>query len=132
MNLAKNLESSAHFFSKRPAISEAGRIITYAELNDQANRVATGLIKIGVKPGDLVAMCLPNSAEWISTYFGIIKTGAVAVTLAGGLTGDELTNLVRHANPKYMFTVESKLPDLDKSKRPEGLRRSYAPAVTWI
>jgi long-chain acyl-CoA synthetase len=123
MNLAKNLESSAFFFPKRPAISEAGRVITYAELNEQANRIATGLIKTGVKPGDLIAMCLPNSADWIAIYFGIIKTGAVAVTLAGGLTGEELTNLVRHANPKYIFTVESKLPDLDKSKRPAGLEK---------
>jgi long-chain acyl-CoA synthetase len=76
-----------------------------------------------VKPGDLVAVCLPNSNEWIATYFGIIKTGAVAVTLASSLTGDELTNLVKHANPRFMFTAESKLPDLEKSKRPAGLEK---------
>jgi long-chain acyl-CoA synthetase len=123
MNLAQNLESSAFFFPKRPATSEAGTVTSYAELNEQANRIATGLIKTGVKPGDLVAMCLPNATEWIAIYFGIIKTGAVAVTLASSLTGDELTNLVRHANPRYMFTVESKLPDLEKAKRPDGLEK---------
>jgi long-chain acyl-CoA synthetase len=123
MNVAQNLESSAFFFPTRPAISEAGTIINYAELNDRANRVATGLIKMGVQPGDLVAMCLPNSAEWIFIYFGIIKTGAVAVTLAGSLTGDELTNLVQHANPRFIFAAESKLPDLERSRRPEGLEK---------
>jgi long-chain acyl-CoA synthetase len=123
MNLAQNLESSAFFFPTRPATSEGGTITTYAELNDQANRIATGLVKMGVKPGDLVAVCSPNSTEWIATYFGIIKTGAVAVTLASSLTGDELTNLVKHANPRFMFTVESKLPDLEKSKRPAGLEK---------
>ncbi len=127
MNLARQLESSANFFPTRPAVSEAGTITTYAELNDRANRIATGLIKIGIKPDDLVAMCLPNSMDWIATYFGIIKTGAVAVTLAGGLTGDELTNLVRHANPRFVFTTESKLPDLDTSKRPERLEKVICP-----
>ena len=105
MNLAKNLESSAYFFPERPAVSEDGVEITYAQLNERANRIATGLIKMGVKPGDLVAMCTPNSAHWIAVYFGIIKTGAVAVTLSGPLTGEELTNLVKHANPRFIFTA---------------------------
>ncbi len=127
MNLAQHLESSAYFYPTRPATTEGGIATTYAELNEWANRIATGLAQMGVRPGDLVALCLPNSTDWIATYFGIIKTGAVAVTLAGTLTGDELTNLVRHANPRFIFTVESKLPDLDKAKRPEALEKVICP-----
>ncbi|HPU29876.1 MAG TPA: AMP-binding protein [Syntrophorhabdaceae bacterium] len=63
MNLARNLEASAYFFPERPAISEGDRKTNYYQLNIMANRIATGLIKQGVKPGDFVAMCYPNSTE---------------------------------------------------------------------
>ena len=97
MNCATNLEASALFFPHRPALFEDGREITYAQLNDQANRVATALIGLGVTPGDHVGLCAPNSADWIAFYFGVLKAGAVAITLSGLVTGDELTVLVEHA-----------------------------------
>jgi long-chain acyl-CoA synthetase len=123
MNLAQNLEASAFLFPDRPAIRERGIEMTYAQLNDRANRMATGLIKMGVKPGDHVGLCALNSADWISFYFGVLKTGAVAVTLSGVLTGDELVNLVNHSKPRLIFTVESKLKDLQKLKNSGGLEK---------
>jgi len=116
MNLARNLEMSAYFFPLRPAIREGGREITYAQLNVEANRIATGLIALGVVPGDLVALCAPNSAGWIAAYFGIIKTGASAVTLSSLLTPDELSNLLSHARPRFVITVEARLPELRRLK----------------
>ncbi len=97
--------------------------MTYAQLNDRANRVATGLIKMGVKPGNHLALCALNSADWISFYFGVLKTGAVAVTLSGVLTGDELVNLVNHSRPRLIFSVEAKLKDLEKLNRAGGLEK---------
>ena len=83
MNLATNLEASAFFFPGNPAVREAGRETTYAQLNERANRIATGLMRMGVRPGEHVGLCALNSADWIAFYFGVIKAGAVAVTLAG-------------------------------------------------
>jgi len=117
MNLARNLEQSAHFFPARPAVSEGGRILTYARLNEEANRIATGLIAQGISPGDLVALCAPNSGDWIASYFGIIKTGATAVTLSSLLTGDELSNLITHGRPRFVMTVAPKLPELERLKK---------------
>lgn len=116
MNLAKNLEASAYFFPERLAISEGDKKTNYYQLNNISNRIATGLIKQGVKPGDFVAMCYPNSTEWIAFYFGVLKAGAVAITLSSLLTGDELTNLVTHAKPKIIFASDNKLSDLKKLK----------------
>jgi long-chain acyl-CoA synthetase len=123
MNLAQNLEFSAFFFPDRSAIREYGIEMTYAQLNDQANRVATGLIKMGVKPGDHVGLCALNSADWIVFYFGVLKTGAVTVTLSGILSGDELAILVNHSKPRFIFTVETKLQELERLKSPEGLEK---------
>jgi long-chain acyl-CoA synthetase len=123
MNCAQNLEISAFFFPERPAIREAGSEKTYAQLNDQANRIATGLIKVGLKSGDLVGLCAPNSGDWIAFYFGVLKAGAVAVTLSGVLTGDELRNLVSHSRPRFIFTIGDKLKDLERLRGAGGLEK---------
>jgi long-chain acyl-CoA synthetase len=116
MNLATNLERSALFFPDRAAISETGREMTYAQLNKKANQVATALLKMGVKPGDFIGLCAPNTADWIIFYFGVLKAGAVAVTLSSLLTGEELIILFNHSKPRFIFTVEEKLGDLEKIK----------------
>jgi long-chain acyl-CoA synthetase len=127
MNCAQNLEISALFFPDRPAVREAGAETTYAQLNDQANRIATGLIKLGLKPGDLVGLCAPNSIDWIAFYFGVLKVGAVAVTLSGVLTGDELRNLVSHSKPRFIFTIGDKLNDLERLRGAGGIEKVICP-----
>ena len=112
MNLADNLEASAYSFPKRPAIRETGLEISYAELNSRANRIATGLMRMGIKPGEHVGLCAPNSADWIAFYFGVLKTGAVAVTLSSLLSAEELALLLNHSKPRFMFTTSARLPDL--------------------
>jgi long-chain acyl-CoA synthetase len=97
--------------------------MTYAQLNDRANRIATGLIKMGIKPGEFIGLCAMNSADWIAFYFGVLKAGAVAVTLSGLLTGDELVNLVNHSKPRFIFTSETKLQELGKLKVSGGLEK---------
>ncbi len=123
MNLAVNLERSAFYFPHRPAIRQAGLEITYAQLNNRANRIATGLIKMGIKPGELVGLCTPNSVDWIAFYFGVLKIGAVVVTLSSLLTGDELVKLVSHAKQRIIFTDETKLQELEQLKGSGGLEK---------
>jgi len=55
----------------------------YTRLNDGANRIATGLIKMGVKPDEYVGLSAMNSADWIAFYFGVLKAGAAPLTLSG-------------------------------------------------
>ena len=112
MNLAKNLERSAFYFPDRPALSEDLSETSYARLNDRANRVATALIQMGVKPGDQCGLCAPNSGDWIAFYFGVLKCGAVAAALSSLLKRDELELLINHCRPKVLFTFDEKLDDL--------------------
>ncbi|MGB2884499.1 MAG: AMP-binding protein [Dehalococcoidia bacterium] len=62
---------------------------SYAQLNERANQAATALIRMGVKPGDHVGLCATNSGDWLAFYFGVLKAGAVAVTLSSLLKPDE-------------------------------------------
>jgi long-chain acyl-CoA synthetase len=127
MNLARNLEQSAFFFPDRPAVCQDGLEMTYAQINDSVNRVATGLIEMGIRPGDHVGLYAPNSVEWIIFYFGVIKAGAIAVTLSAMLTGDELVNLVNHAKPRFVYAAPAKLKDLERLKNPEGIEKTICP-----
>ena len=127
MNLARNLENAAFYFPDRPALREGARELTYDQLNRQANRVATALIREGVRPGESIGLCAPNSIDWIVFYFGVLKAGAVAVTLSGLLTGEELTRLVRHAAPRWLFTTASKLEALSPLKGPGGIEKIISP-----
>ncbi|MCG6533787.1 MAG: AMP-binding protein, partial [Syntrophales bacterium LBB04] len=123
MNLANNLETSAFFFPERTAVRQAGTEWTYAQLNDHASRIATGLIKMGVKPGEHIGLCALNSADWIAFYFGVLKSGAVAVTLSALLSPSELKLLIKHAKPRFVLSSENQLHELQGLKRSEGIEK---------
>ncbi len=60
----------------KTAVIACDKTLTYAELNEQANRIAHSLIRQGVGVGDIVAFALPRKSYLISTMLGILKTGA--------------------------------------------------------
>ena len=57
------------------------RDITWHVFNEKANRVANLLISRGIRKGDKVAILMMNCLEWLPIYFGILKTGALAVPM---------------------------------------------------
>ena len=127
MNLARNLERSAFYFPDRPVVSEDLSEVSYLQLNARANRAATALIKLGVRPGDHIGLCALNSVDWLAFYFGVLKAGAVAVTLSGLLKGDELSLLVNHSKPKIIFTSDEKLDELLRLKGDGYLEKIISP-----
>lgn len=64
--------------------------ITWSVFNEKANRFANLLISRGVKKGDKVAILLMNCLEWLPIYFGILKTGALAVPMNFRYSADEI------------------------------------------
>ncbi len=66
------------------------REITWKVFNEKANRFANMLLERGVKKGDKVGILLMNCLEWLPIYFGILKTGALAVPLNFRYTADEI------------------------------------------
>ncbi len=64
--------------------------ITWEDFNKRANRFANFLLSRGIKKGDRVAILLMNCIEYLPIYFGILKTGALAVPLNYRYTADEI------------------------------------------
>ena len=71
-------------------ISHYRREITWKVFDEKANRFANLLLQRGVKKGDKVGILLMNCLEWLPIYFGILKTGALAVPLNFRYTSDEI------------------------------------------
>jgi long-chain acyl-CoA synthetase len=128
VNIAKNLENAAFYFPDRPVLSEDFVETSYRQFNQRANQVATALIKMGVDPGDHIGLCAPNSGDWLAFYFGILKAGAVAVTLSSQLKQDELKLLVGHSRPKILFGFDEKLADLAAVRDEAGLETVICPS----
>lgn len=69
---------------------EYRREMTWGVFDEKANRMANLLLKRGIKKGDKVAILLMNCLEWLPIYFGILKTGAIAVPLNFRYTCEEI------------------------------------------
>ncbi|HYO48427.1 MAG TPA: AMP-binding protein, partial [Chloroflexia bacterium] len=67
-----------------------GERLTYAQLDDQANRFAAGLQSLGVQAGDRVAIILPNCPQFLIALYGALKAGAVAIPLNPAYVAREL------------------------------------------
>ena len=90
------------------------RDITWNIFNEKANRFANLLISRGVKKGDKVAILLMNCLEWLPIYFGILKTGALAVPLNFRYAPDEIEYCLDLADvdilvfgPEFIGRIES-------------------------
>jgi len=116
MNIAKNLESAARYFPDHMALIDKDRNLTYNELNNEANKVASALTGMEICPGDHIALVFPNSCSWIAIYFGILKAGAIAVTLPYAMTKNELVQVLDDSRPRVVFTDDTKLSDFEKKE----------------
>lgn len=72
--------------------------MTWKEFDDKANRFANLLLTRGVKKEDKIAILMMNCLEWLPVYFGILKTGALAVPLNFRYTADEIKYCLKKAD----------------------------------
>ncbi len=79
------------------------REITWRVFDEKANRVANLLLERGVKRGDKVAILMMNCLEWLPIYFGILKSGAIAVPFNFRYSSDEILYCAELADVDVMF-----------------------------
>ena len=99
------------------------REITWNIFNEKANRFAHLLLERGVKKGDKVAILLMNCLEWLPIYFGILKTGALAVPLNFRYAPDEIKYCLDLAEvdvlvfgPEFIGRVEEIADDIIRNR----------------
>ncbi|WP_392534401.1 class I adenylate-forming enzyme family protein [Nostoc sp. C117] len=119
MNIAQNLELSCYLFPNKPALIFEEQCLTYQDLNEMVNRVANGLRDLGIRRKDRIALFLPNIPEFVISYLGILKIGAIAVSINIMLKTDEVRYILNDCAAKAIITTESQTEYIQKPDLPE-------------
>ena len=101
-NYNELLEQKAAALGDKTFLLFENERISYRQMDERANRVAHGLLKLGAGPGVGVANMLPNSPETLYTHFAIQKIGAYSVPVNTELKGDHLSYILDHSEAKIL------------------------------
>jgi long-chain acyl-CoA synthetase len=118
MTLSQMLEAAARRWPKRTAYVYFGARITYGEFLDQVNRAAAGLQALGVRPGDRVALMMPNRPQFPIAYFGALRAGAMVTATSPIYTARETGHQWHDAGAKVAI-VDRKLANIAQAVQPE-------------
>jgi len=94
-----------------PAVSWSSGSLTYAELEDAANRVAAGLVLRGVSAETPVAIALPRGPEYVVAMFGVLKAGGVIVPLDPGMPADRIDDILTQTGTSVVLDAAA-YPDV--------------------
>jgi long-chain acyl-CoA synthetase len=125
--LAEILPHAARRYGNRTALIVDDRRFSFRDLDALSNRVANGLAAGGVKPGDRVTLFGPNSWEWLVSYYGIAKTGAVVNPINVMLTPEEVRHTVIDSGARAVVASPDKGENLLAIKGAANL----AEVVLW-
>jgi long-chain acyl-CoA synthetase len=103
MGLGNVLRRSAARFPDKTALIFKQRRMTYQELDRRVNRLANGLLEMGLQKGDRVAVLLHNCPEFIEIYFACTRSGAIFVPINNLLKETELTRIIEYINPRFFL-----------------------------
>ncbi|MFJ6410094.1 long-chain fatty acid--CoA ligase [Streptomyces hydrogenans] len=122
LSVAGVLGESARHFPDRIAVVEGASRFTYRELWDAALRCAAGLREAGVKPGDRVAVLLPNTTEFLRVYYGALAAGATVVPVHALLVADEVRFVLEHSGSVALVSGGPLWAVADEAARAAGVR----------
>ncbi|MFD3545971.1 amino acid adenylation domain-containing protein [Streptomyces sp. NPDC058655] len=97
------------------AARHGARAWTYGRLDGHANRVAHALLAAGSGPGDVVAVVMDRSLDWIAAALGVLKAGAVYLPMGPDLPVDRITAQLAAAGAGFVLADPAALPLADKA-----------------
>jgi len=97
------LENSAERFPDKLALICGGQRLTYAQIEEQANRMANGLLEMGMQRGDRAAIWLPNSVETVVAIFAVLKVGGTFTVINPTTKPEKLTYVLNNCTASGLF-----------------------------
>lgn len=129
MNQLATLESLVDLFSRRGdktsmlVLHKQGiKKWSYSELSEYARRLANGLRKIGVRPGEHVALFAGTRFESVAVSLGVIKAGAVIMPLDVQTDNETLIRILNDSGAQYIFTTLDHLDQIRNAYTETGLK----------
>ena len=120
------LHRAVDLYGSRMGVVSGDRQLTYTELGQRAERLATGLQKLGIAAGDRVAYLSYNNHQLLEGYFGVIQARAIVMPLNVRLSEPELATILRHSGAK-MAIFEN-----DFAETVQSLRRACPYVRHWV
>ncbi|UCF08273.1 MAG: AMP-binding protein [Thermoplasmata archaeon] len=107
LTLGETIDRAAIAFPDKEAVCfvcEDERRMTYAELNEEVNRFAGGLVSMGIKAGDKVGLWMQNRPEWIVAWFAVTKMGGILVPMDTWYKSSEAEYILGHSEAVAVIT----------------------------
>ena len=120
LTVAEAVATHARLTPHKIAVRDSHRSLTFAQWHQRCNKLANGLLGLGLQKGDRVALLAYNCAEWMEIYGALAAAGLVAVPINFRLTAPEIGYIATHCEARA-FIVQDDLRD-----RVEELRASLA------
>ena len=105
---------NARRFPDKSAVVCEGRILSWAAVDERANRLATALLDSGLRAGDRVAVCARNCLEWPEIVFGLAKAGLILVPINTRLAVDEVAHALATVEPGAAIVHRDQSADLER------------------
>lgn len=125
----------AKYYGGKTALVDGERRLTFTEVNERTNRLANGLLGLGVKKGDKVAFQGDNCFQFIEIWFAKYKIGAVDVVFSPRLSPDELAFRAKDSELNTLIVAEDQLSKIPPRSELGGVKNlialSSAPAG-WL
>lgn len=130
ISLPEFLLATATQQAERAAIIDAssGRTLHYAELADGVRRVASGLVALGLRPGNVFAIMAPNSPEWLLACCGALAARGVVTGINPLCTPGEVATQLADADARFVLTVPEFLPVASAAAERAAAGRPGVPA----
>jgi len=117
------LTRTVKLYSKNTAIIFYGKKITYNELNILSDKFATALNDMGVKKGDRIALFLPNTPQYIISYYGALKTGAIITAISPLAKEREVMHQLNDSETETIIAMDIFYPIIKNIQKSTILKR---------
>lgn len=104
------LHQAAQRYPERTAMDFLGQCWNYKELSDLSELAAAGLCRLGVKPGDRVGLCLPNTHYYVIMFFSVLRAGAIVVQFNPLYTAREIERQAKDAGCTLLVAPDLAAP----------------------
>lgn len=125
ISVSQILDNTAKKYPENTALIFVGRKITYKELSELVDKLATALHNLGVKKGDKVALLLPNCPQFVISYYAALKIGAIVIPTNPLYTERELEYQLNNSGTETVITLDVKAlyPKIANVKEKTRLKR---------
>ncbi|GEP47417.1 AMP-binding protein [Microbacterium saccharophilum] len=129
-SLSDLLDERVAQYGERPAVTFFGKSLTYRDAVDRVARVAQGLYDLGVRPGDRVALVMPNAPQHLIAFYAVLRLGAIVVEHNPLYTRDELEVQFRDHGAQYAIAWDKVAPVIQNLPKDVGIRQVVSVDVT--